>query len=447
MENRISSFPRPSQSAGLKAFLITLLTLMLLIPTFFIANIVDERDTYRCSTISEVTHSWGDEQTITGPILTVPYYDSVVKIERYVHFLPKDLTINGTINPEKRYRGIYEAMVYSSKIGLKGNFSELGKKMQNLGIPNNWVYWERSLLTLGITDLRGIEENVVFRTDDTNYTFQPGITNGVLKSGIHTQIPINPASTNSDFVFDLSIALKGSSAINIVPVGSETKTHLEANWPHPKFSGAFLPDARTVTSNGFTADWKVLQLNRNFSQVWKDEPQNLEESAFTVELFLPADQYQRASRIIKYAILMIGMTFLAFFIVEIMRKIYVHPLHYALIGAALCLFYLLELSFSEYLGFDIAYAVSTIMTIGLVVLYGGSVIKSGKFALMVGIVMGVLYGFIYIIVRMEEASLLAGSLGLFILLAIIMFITRRINWSGGETPKGLQQDSNSEFTE
>lgn len=453
MENRIGSFPRPSQSAGLKAFLITVLTLLLLIPTFFIANIVDERDTYRSSTISEVTHSWGDEQTITGPILSVPYYDSQSKMERYIHFLPKDLTINGTINPEKRYRGIYEAMVYSSKLGLKGHFSELGKRMQNLGIPNSWVYWERSVLTLGITDLRGIEENVVLRTDDSNYTFQPGITYGVLKSdinvlksGIHTQIVLDTANVHNDYAFDLSVSLKGSATLSIVPVGSETKTHLEANWPHPKFSGAFLPDERTITTKGFSADWKVLQLNRNFSQVWKDEPQSLEESAFTVELFLPADQYQRASRIIKYAILMIGMTFLAFFIVEMMRKIYVHPLHYALIGAALCLFYLLELSFSEYLGFDIAYAVSTIMTIGLVVLYGGSVIKSGKFALMVGIVMGILYGFIYIIVRMEEASLLAGSLGLFILLAIIMFITRRINWSGEESPKGLQQDSNSEFT-
>lgn len=421
--------PTFSHSAGLKAFLIAALTLLLLIPTFFIASLVQERDSYRAETVSEVTSSWGNEQTIAGPILSVPYYDTLAKTERYLHFLPKDLAVNGTINPEKRYRGIYEAMVYSTKISLKGNFNELLKKAHNLGVTNDFLHWDRAVLTLGISDLRGIEESVTYRTDDSNYLFQPGIVNNVLKSGIHTQFPLDTSTINNSLAFDLSLSLKGSHSLSIVPVGSETTTHLEAAWPHPKFSGAFLPDEREVTTNGFTAKWKVLQLNRNFPQFWKDDSQDIHSSAFSVELFLPADQYQRASRIIKYAILIIGMTFLAFFILEMIRKIYVHPLHYVLIGAALSLFYALELSFSEYMGFDIAYFIAALMTIGLVVLYGNSIIKSGKFALIVGMVMSVLYTFIYIIVRMEEASLLAGSLGLFVLLAIIMFVTRKINWS------------------
>lgn len=421
--------PSLTHSAGLKAFLIATLTLLLLVPTFFVANLVQERDSYRAETISEVTSSWGNEQTIVGPILSVPYYDTLAKTERYLHFLPKDLAVNGTINPEKRYRGIYEAMVYSTKISLKGNFNEILKKTHNLGVTNDFIHWNRSVLSLGISDLRGIEESVSFKTEDSNYLFQPGIVNNVLKSGIHTQFPLDTSEINKSLAFDLSISLKGSHSLSIVPVGSETTTHLSADWPHPKFTGAFLPDDREVTTNGFSAKWKVLQLNRNFPEFWKDDSQDISGSAFSVELFLPADQYQRASRIIKYAILIIGMTFLAFFIVEMLRKIYVHPLHYVLIGAALSLFYALELSFSEYMGFDIAYFIAALMTIGLVVLYGNSIIKSGKFALAVGMVMSILYGFIYIIVRMEEASLLAGSLGLFVLLAIIMFVTRKINWS------------------
>lgn len=434
-----------------KVLTITILILLLLIPTYMIKDLILEREGTEKEAITEVSSKWGNQQTIVGPIISIPYINYIKSISKedssgqgssktttktvltktieYRNFLPTNLKIEGEIIPEKRYRGIYEVVVYTSTINFEGVFSEITFK--DLNIPQEQILYKNAFISLGISDLRGIKGQIVLKENKNSQLFEPGtITNNIFNSGINTPIGLNikPKGEKSDFKFSFNLRLKGSSLIYFAPVGKETNIRLKSTWGNPSFDGAFLPEKYTVDNNGFEANWKVLNLNRNFPQSWDNSKYNVNDSTFGVKLLLPVRSYQKTTRCIKYAILIICLTFLVFLFIEILKKQLMHPIHYILVGIGLCLFYTLLLSISEHLNFDFAYLIASFMTIILITSFTGSILKSKSVALLILAILSLLYGFIYIIIQLQDYALLMGSLGLFVILALIMFISRKIDW-------------------
>ncbi|RMG84254.1 MAG: cell envelope integrity protein CreD, partial [Bacteroidetes bacterium] len=232
--------------------------------------------------------------------------------------------------------------------------------------------------------------------------------------------------------FELKIKLNGQGSFSVEPVGRVTKLSLSSDWPSPGFSGAFLPDSHQISKDGFTAEWQVLDLNRNYPQQWSDDEYNgfggQGRMAFGVRLVQPVDEYLKNTRSAKYAVLVVGLTFLIFFFFEVLHKLLIHPFQYFLIGIALAVFYLILLSFSEHIGFNRAYLVATAATVSLISGYGWAILKYKKLVLQLTLFLVTIYGFIYIILQLEDYALLAGTVGVFVALALAMYYSRNIDW-------------------
>jgi len=428
---------KSKKSLTTKGLIIAVLIMLLLIPTVFINTLVRERQARQNEAFLEISDKWAKAQTIAGPIISVPYDEyfkeangTVSKVKKYIHILPEKLEINGKILPEKRYRGIYETVVYTSNLELKGSFS--GLIPVALSISKENILYDQAFVSIGITDLRGIEDNVSLDWNGTSCPINPGVeTTDIYKSGINSRIKINSTdSLNNRYDFSVKINLKGSQYIYFTPVGKETHLTVTSNWPTPSFDGAYLPDSREIQANGFSAYWKILHLNRNYPQFWLNSSYSVDESAFGVNMLLTVDNYTKTDRAVKYAILFIALTFLIFFFLELLNNKPIHPLQYILVGFALCIFYLLLLSISEQLYFNIAYLISAVMTIGLISWYSASILKDKKLATLIGGNLVILYAFIFAIIQLQDYALLIGSLGLFIILIIVMYFSRKIDWKG-----------------
>ncbi|GAA0528490.1 cell envelope integrity protein CreD [Chitinophaga japonensis] len=425
---------------AIKAIVIGILVLVLLIPTAMIMGLINERKHLQQQATEEVSAKWANAQTITGPVLVVPYTEiNVIKTEtavreeevlRYACFLPEQLTINGQLQPEIRKRGIYEVAVYGSRFQLSGSFT--APDLAALNISSERLRWNEASLAMGISDMRGIGNQVQVLWNGQPFVFNPGTPpGGLLGSGLQAKVPLAAESVDSAGAsFTINLQLKGSGEVNFSPVGKTTRVNLQAGWSDPSFDGAFLPDTRKVEDKHFSAAWQVLHLNRNFPQSWilGNDKYDIHDADFGVKLFLPVDVYLKSMRAVKYAILIIGLTFLLFYFIELLRHHSVHPLQYILIGVALCIFYTLLISQAEQLGFNAAYCIATLLTLGLVTTYTVSVLKKTGTALAVGGTLLTLYGFIYVIIQSEDQALLMGSLGLFIILAIVMYFSRKIRW-------------------
>jgi inner membrane protein len=429
------------QSITIRIFTIGILILLLLIPVSMVESIIKEREERQEEAITEVSSKWGEQQTITGLVLTVPYksYSKVFEGEKkdefklvesreYAHFLPEELTISGEILPEIRYRGIYEVILYNSKINLSGKFATPAFEEWNIDKEN--IIWEDAFVSLGITDLRSIQENISVKWNDKDYFFNPGVeSSDVIQNGISTRLPINHTDTiNTNSMFSLDLNFNGSSGLNFIPLGKLTKINIKSKWKDPSFTGAFLPDERVVNTEGFSAHWKVLHLNRSYPQNFRGAIQGINESAFGVSLIVPVDEYQKSMRSAKYAVIFITLTFLIFFFVQILNGVKIHPIQYIIVGLALCVFYTLLIALSEHIAFKFSYLISSISIIGLITLYAKSIFNNSKLTTLIGLILAALYLFIYSIIQMEDYALLMGSIGLFIVLAVIMYLSRKINW-------------------
>lgn len=426
--------PTP-QRIGLKALIISGLVIGLFIPTLFIQSIISERKLRQDEAFQEVSSKWANTQTVAGPIVTIPYWDAfrdtagrVVRVKKYIHALPDELDIQAKVQPEKRYRGIYEVVVYKSELMLKGSFAPFADRHPDIAADQ--VLFDQAFVSIGISDLRGIKENVQVKWGDSLLQFNSGIeTNDVLSDGISAPVKLGTGDSLKQSVsFSVKLALNGSQLLHFVPVGKETRVAVEANWPTPSFSGSFLPDFRQIKDSGFTARWKVLHLNRNYPQTWLNDQQRIESSQFGVTLINLVDNYAKTDRSVKYAILIIALTFLIFYFLELMNGKVIHPLQYILVGFALCLFYVLLLSISEHIHFNWSYLIASGMTIGLISWYSISILEDKRLGQLVTGNLILIYGFIFTLIQLEDFALLIGSLGLFVILALVMYFSRRINW-------------------
>ncbi len=416
-------------NAFIKAAIIGLLILLLLIPALLIGNLVDERQEHRDCAIEEVSEKWSGYQSLTGPFLSIPYHEYNEKKKcvetHYLHVMPENLKVTGNISTQKLHRGIYDVVVYNSDLQFSGNFGN----MDFAGVSKDAIRFDRAVVCMGITDLRGIENQLSIHLGDSDYGFEAGLpTSQVRMSGVQTVVNLTD-SLIADAPFTITLKLKGAGGIEFSPVGSSTEVQLSSDWNNPSFTGGFLPSERTVSEQGFSAVWRMMHLNRNFPKSWTDDSYYVgSDSDFGVTLLLPVDGYQKTERCVKYSILFTTITFLIFFFVEISRKKLLHPLHYLLVGAALIVFYTLLLSISEYVSFNLAYLIASLATIILITLYAKAVLKSWSLGLFVGGVLVILYGYMFTILQLQDYALLAGSIFVFVVLCLVMYFSRKVDW-------------------
>ncbi len=423
----------------LKVLFIGFITLVMLIPTFFILNLINERQERREAASSEVLKCWGSEQSLGGPVLVVPFLventltdDKGVKtVQRemhYAYFLPEQLHIESSMESQTLRRGIFRIPVYQGDLKIQGRFAK--PDFSNWNVADGMVYWDRAFLTLGLSDLRGLRESPKVKWNSAELNFEPGEKSGAFfESAVRAKLPfINANDTGYNFSMDLHLG--GGHFLTFLPLAKDTSVKLSSNWPHPSFSGSFLPVFRQVTDQGFQAEWKIPETARSIPQRWKDSLQDtyLPNFAFGVDFILPVDIYQFTTRAAKYAMLFILLTFVSFFLFEVLSKLRIHPVQYLLVSAALCVFYLLLLSLSEHISFGWAYLAATLGTVGLITAYLVTVLQRKSRALLMASILAGLYGYLFTLLRAEDYALLMGSAGLFLIVAAVMFLTRKINW-------------------
>ena len=431
-----------------KALIIGGIVLILQIPTFFIQDLIKEREQRQKEAIAEVSGKWARRQNIAGPVLVLPYWqsgtDSTIKsmTKHFAYFLPDVLTIHSSINPEEKYRGIYKVMLYTSKVNLKGEFTSVS--LEKLKIEPKDVIWSEALVHINISDVKGLNDELKLLWNSQSLTMSPDAIEGTaMAEGLNAALNLKSIEDlkRVDFVADIN--LSGSEELLFTPLGKSTSVDMSAKWPHPSFTGSILPWHSNISNDSFYAEWKSVSQKRNFPQQWKDngfifsnsiEPtavlgaNNINGNAFGANLYVPVNGYQKTMRSVKYSFLCILLTFAAFFLIETSNKKSVHPFQYGLVGLALVLFYTLLLSFSEYIGFNFSYVIASIATIGLIAWFVNGILSSARLTTVLSVVLLLVYTYVFTILQLQDYSLLLGSIGLFAALAVIMHFSKKIQW-------------------
>jgi inner membrane protein len=435
--DRIATSIRGSQT--LRLLSVAFLALLLQIPVAMISGLVSERQQRRDAAIEEVSSKWGNAQSITGPALVIPYSHRTTETTaagqqvfhtetRNAIFLPDRLRIRETLDSEVRTRGIFSVPVYRMGLVMEGEFSR--PRFSELGIDPATVAWGRAHLAVGISDARAIQDAAVLSWNGQPVAFLPG-TGGFAEAGTGIHAPVGTSDGMGPVSFSFPLSLNGSLATDVVPFGQTTTVDIRGDHGNPSFQGNWLPATRTVTDDAFEAQWSIPFLGRSYPQAWTSQEemqQAIGTSRFGVALIDPVDHYRMAARSVKYAGLFIVLTFATLWLMEILTGMRVHPIQYLMLGGALCLFYLLELSLSEHLGFPFAYVLASAAVVAMVGAYSRVILRRVDYALIVGAGVAALYGYLYLLLMNEDYSLLIGSVGLFAILGGIMFVTRRVDW-------------------
>ncbi len=434
----------------LKMGCVVLLILCLLIPLGMIRSILSERLGRRNAAIEEMTTTWGREQNVVGPVLIVPYrYASKSwkerpaadgKIEKMevtetavarAYFLPANLAITGDIQPTQLRRGIYQAVVYAGTLELAGQFAR--PSFAAWKVEDHDILWDDAVVAFAIPDLRGVKGALQLHWGESRLPLLPGSNLRGFTSGVFTRVGRWPDSET--LPFKLSLTLNGSGGIHFAPVGEQNSAKLTSPWPDPSFCGAFLPAERQVTPAGFAANWKLTYYGRDYAQQWIDAEESTSlnatsaaNSLFGVRFLAGVDAYRHVERAIKYGILFLVLVFTAFFLFEIVSAVRIHPFQYALVGAALCLFYLGLLSLSEFIAFSKSYVLAATMTTLLIWFYCVSVLRSGRRTLIVVGLLAAIYSFLFVALQLQDYALLFGTGGLFLALTAVFLVTRNIDW-------------------
>jgi inner membrane protein len=430
-------------SVSIKLTMIAILILMLQIPLSMVNGLVSERRQRQSQVTHEISSLWGGSNVVSPFVLTIPHWkydvvpqkvgdeieDKIVKRRGYIHFLPKTLNVNGIIDSDIRYRSIYEVAVYTSNLNIDAGFEK--PNFSQFGIQPNDILWDEAHLNLGIRELKGIEDpgHVIINGD--SYYFDPGIPSKEnFNSGIHSYFAINSETDSFDVSFELE--LKGSQNISFTPMGEKTTVHLISSWKDPSFNGNFIPSSSTIDDNGFDATWKVSHLNRNYPQIFSGNNDQISYASFGVDLMLPVNNYARVHRATKYGILFISLNFLIFFFLQILKKVKMHGIQYLLVGVAICIFFVLLIALTEHIGFTSAYWISCTASSMMIGIYSLSILRNMNFALIVLSTLFSFFGYMFVAIQMQDFSLLFGSIGLFIILALVMYFSRKYNWNASD---------------
>lgn len=427
--------PQPTGGQAVRFAGILGLIVLLYLATIPILDLVEERRRTRDEVVREVAGTWGGTQVVGAPVVSLPL--STVDTETgkvtdagYYHVLPRDLAVTGDVKPVLRSRTLYPVVLYGARLRLEGAFDLPGPDAAELS--GYQVRRDQAVVSVGVTDLRGLRDPLRLQWNGRALELEPGRTApNLFPAGVSARGPAVAAVDAGNRVrFTLDLHVNGSEEIRFLPLGESTVVTLRSSWPDPGFGGAFLPDARRIGPAGFEASWKVLKYNRAFPQrafsTGSDFASELARAAFGVRLVYPVDGYQKVTRSLKYAVLFIFLTFVAFFLVESRAPRRPTLVQYLLAGTALVVFYTLLLSLSEVVGFDAAYGLAAAGVLAQVGLFARGIFGGTGSAAAAGGVLAALFGVLYVILRLEDTALLVGSLLLFVVTGVLMYFFRRV---------------------
>ena len=450
MENQtqlLQQKPSFFQSNTAKMIMVGLLCLFLLIPLELVKGLISERSQRKKEMTQEVNTLWGSSIQFYGPVLSIPYYDyesynvedskthnvtiQTKKVIKQAYFFPETLNNYSNIKKSKPLkRGLYENVVFTSTMDFNGNFEKPNFEKLNIN-PEN-IVWEKATIIVNTTNLKSIKSGLNIDLNNQSFSFESKSNNdsnyGVLESN---QFDYKTLQNEDKITFKFQMKFNGSESVQFIPVGKTTNIKIDSDWNSPSLMGTFAANEenKKIDSTGFHAEWKLLEINRPFSQQYVEEMPNLNEYLFGVKLLETVDQYQQNERASKYGFLVIGLTFLVFFLIQSISKINIHIFQYTMIGLALVMFYTLLISITEHSTFSIAYIIAAISVIVMIVLYSISILKNKKFPLFIGISLTALYTFIFVIIQLEDYALLVGSIGLFAILGAVMYFSKKIDWN------------------
>ena len=430
------------------AFLIGVMTL----PLGMVSDVVGERSRLYQGVLNEIAGTWGHQQNLKGPALFVPYTEKIITEvvktdkdgyerrenktvfkQRTAIVLPDNLDINVDISGQTRKRSLYESLVYTADLTIKGNF--LRPDINSLSDKIDKIHWNRAWLALGISDTQAINKVSKLQWDKLQQVdFEPGTK--VVKtftSGFHAPIDLSlgtdTVTSDKNYPFELKLNINGSQGFYFSPFGKTTNVQVKSDWPHPSFRGNVLPDSHEISAKGFEANWSVPNLARNYPQLWTLETQafNVNEFSAGVNLFESVSLYSQITRAIKYGVLFFVLTYITFLIFEMGIGRRLHIVQYGVIGLALSMFYLTLLSMAEHAGFFKAYISAASIIIVMISLYAMAAIRSLFKTGIVTVLLAGLYAMLYSLLKLENYALLAGTVLLLVILAVMMFLTRNIS--------------------
>lgn len=443
-----------------KLLLIGFLVLILMLPAAWIMSLVRERNQRKDSVVAEIAGKRGGAQLVSGPFISVPYevleksrdqYGKEISVSatKYLHLAPDSLKINGNVQGETHQRGIYEVSGYKSGLRLRAVFLSAGSPdpiYQNLPLR-----WNEALVSFDLSDQRGMKD---LQADLNGQALLFNRSEGVLTvSGVPTAeatkgIPERPkfapeevkdtafqlaarvpeSIQGKDLALELQMHLTGTQRLSFTASALQEDVYLTGDWLAPSFIGDALPEIRSVTDSGFDAAWRTNKLSSGVKKAWTSDEPLPQLSQLGVDFLITADSYQQTTRALKYSVMFLLLTFMTFWLAEIKTRQRIHPIQYLMVGCALLVFYLLLLSISEHLAFAWAYLIAAVAAILQISLFCFSILKSRKFAVQVGILLSFLYAFLYVLLQLQDSALLVGSVSLFVLLSVAMYIIRNINW-------------------
>ncbi|MCX6318877.1 MAG: cell envelope integrity protein CreD [Bacteroidetes bacterium] len=446
-----------------KGCIIGVLALLMMIPMLYVKSLIFEREERQKEAAREIAAKWAGKQNISGPVIGVPFWrkdntDTGAKqsMTRHIaYFLPDKLQMNAVVSPKEKSRGIFKVMLYQAKVTIDGSFGML--PFDKLNIAPESIIWNEAFVLFNVADSKGLNDQLNLKWKDSLIELSPADDG---ETGMRALLKANSAADLSGIHFSTTIDLNGAEQLFFTPLGKTTTVNMQSSWQHPSFSGNILPQTTDIKDSGFTASWKSMAHKRSFPQQWVDNayrfdyyfPPSTEmdppradgsirsgtstspfagsvtSAAFGVDLFIPVNGYQKTLRTIKYALLCILLTFAAFFLIETAHKKSVHPFQYGLVGLALILFYTLLLSISEYTGFNTAYMIASVATIGLIAWFVKSILQSGRATSLLAVVLVLVYSYVFSLLQLQDYSLLLGSIGLFLTLAVVMYFSKKLQW-------------------
>ena len=454
----------PTRSLGLKLMVILFLIVLMAVPVIFISVISFERSSRADEVTREVSQTYGGAQTLLGPVIVVPYQQQLsrgrLQEGDYVISAKTGEAVFDNVTVEEKARSLYRVPVYSADGVMRARFDRLAD-----GLPqqDGLVFdADAAKLVVGLSDVTGLQSDVTLSTGGRTLTFEPYRASAVNFAGRDAQIeyaaePTRDASlpdviTDPIFARGLTLlsvplsdvspgdvearlSLTGAPSLAVQPYARSTRVRIASDWPHPGFEGRFPPSEREISEDGFSAAWAVPFLRRGIPAAGKARDMNMLfglEAGMRVNFVTPLDPYQTVNRALKYAVMFIGLVFLAYFLMETLLGVRVHPAQYLLIGLAQAVFYLLLLAFAEQIGFTPAFLLSASATVALTALYAGAVFGRSlvwKSAL----VFGTVYGLLFVLMRIQDFALMVGALVCFIAIAATLYLTRNLDWYGGRT--------------
>lgn len=415
-----------------KMVVVAFMVLLLMAPLTMIQSMINEREELSHMVQRDISSQWGGSQLVVGPVLNVPVTLTEMNgkekkvLKKWLYIMPDDLNVTGTINTEERSKGIYKTVLYVSRLRMEGSFATDKLNTDSIDAIN----WEEAIVGLGITDMRGIRGNVKILLDGKPLTVESGLKKTDMRmSGVSAAVAGSTELSSGRHHFTVDIELAGSEQLRFVPVGRTSVVSLVSPWKTPSFSGSYLPQIRKIDEKGFKAEWNVTYLNRDIPEQWIGQLPDFATQDLGVDFFLPVNHYQKSMRSAKYGILFIVLTLLVFIYFELNGKSKVHLFQYFLVGLALVLFFSILTALSEQVGFVYAYIIASSATIMLIVSYAHSLMKSRKNTATVAVLLSALYAFLYILLQLNEYAFLAGNIGLFVILGVIMKGSLRIRAS------------------